>query len=1218
MRKLHAKVGTILTVLLCVVLVLGVLGVAGAAETSYVLKGNGSGYVANSTAITLGSDTVVVMKFGVDFIFEEDGKKAGLGDKEVGFGIVDASRVNNELVNSDNAEHGFAVVYGETTELLGGATENDTPQNKSLDTTKEKVMVEGKSYRVVYDNSIGEMFIESEATGTGTWYLVQHVTGIKKFDAGTRVYLGYFYRGNGVNMVLADVEYESYASTADISSVKLTKTDGISYEPGTKVTTLSTKGDAFIANKTPLTNNVKNDYVVSLSISDFTANDDVTIAFALTTGTPADGKIKSDDTGMRFKLTSKAGVSYEVDGSGGVGDAFINVTSVFTAGNKIKAVFSPDGGVFSLLIDTTGIFVEQFRMEGLDIPTTNVTYGMEISGEVNATFYGFEIYYPSNPSANGQDTTRLSQDDGIMTNGYGINCTYDENGVTLESKDVNGDSRTGIAISPDEFVVEEGQMLAILLDDLIEYDKTSARPYQIFSFSFIKDLSTDINDRQCWFGSNNSHFTMMYELTTGGDQRHVYDIRTSPADDGATGTLSDTTYRSVVTLGNGFSFDDIINEKHYGASFMACYDPYNLIYYLYKKTAVSPDYTCISTININGLSFQDKPQYKNKMIEDMKADEEDNTFHVGVKLTGGMTIKAKDLKAFVVDTDVVGVNEMHELTTTQDNPGSAELVTKGKNVYANTDGYIYTKEPMTIPNGGLAIEYDIENVSYLAGTYNIGWMITNDLSVITSGKEWAYNEKLDATITVQNNTKKEQEELTNESSKYSLLQFVSSNDLTPSFSDTMRDNLNDTGTSFRVIFYKDGTMKLQNKLLGAHEWNDIEYGIEETGTEEVPNTKIREYGDEPVWVGIRFQASYNLDITDEIKVYALTESTPYTGRISVKGGTLEMKPGTLRFSDVKVESVDDTRGSVKLTANENIDESKGDVLAGSVYMDSTVDLVATAEPGYAFEGWYVNGAKVSTSATYTVSVVNDVEYQANFVKATKVDVTNGTNKYEVATSGYYKNDDYIRIRPVSSVGYDFLGWNIRLLEVDIKKGTTITKESYELALNTSEDNMLSVTYDEHGKKTTNVWGTLSNDIVSGDSCTVTKEPFFNVISFGSFSVTDRAGYKDGDLLIKIPGLDCEYEYNPETQQDEMTVERKIVIEALYAKNDSVTNLRGETSYSEQHLKDMETTTMVGICFIALFVIGLAMLIALKKYVSYKKDIKALLEYEFVLKENDKL
>ena len=70
MRKSHAKIGTLLVVLLCAVLVLGVVGVAGAAQTSYVLKGDGNGYVANNTAITLGPDTVVAMEFGVDFIRE--------------------------------------------------------------------------------------------------------------------------------------------------------------------------------------------------------------------------------------------------------------------------------------------------------------------------------------------------------------------------------------------------------------------------------------------------------------------------------------------------------------------------------------------------------------------------------------------------------------------------------------------------------------------------------------------------------------------------------------------------------------------------------------------------------------------------------------------------------------------------------------------------------------------------------------------------------------------------------------------------------------------------------------------------------------------------------------------------------------------------------------------------------------------------------------------
>ena len=1231
MRKLHAKIGTVLTVLLCMVLVLGVVGIAGAADNSYVLKSDDSGYVANSTAITLGPGTVVSMQFGIDFIREEDGVKTGLGDGEVGFGIVDAKGVNNALLDFENDEYGFAICYDKTTNFIGGAVDGVSPKNKSLGMAKEEVFQEGKSYRVVFDNTndiedgtsdpediYADMYIEAEASGTGTWYLIQHVTGIKPFKSGTKVFLGMFYR-DGVNMVLADVTYESYQSTDGALSLPLAMTEGINYVNGTKVTTLDTKGEAFIANKEPIDNEAEIDYVVSFSVSDVTASDDTTITFALTSGTaPANGKIKTGQEGLSFMLHAGTGVISDVNGALEDHEAFVNVSSILSAGNKVKAVFNPSSGRFSLLINSGDKFVEWFSMEELDIPTQDVYFGVEISGSVSATFYGFELYFPSDPDLIGQNITRFDRDQGILGNDYGAELTYDSEGVIIETVKKTGFDPTGNVYSSNELSVERGQMIAIVLDELIEYVPGVNR-LQDFGFGFVKVKSDNWDNRQVFYGSGNVHFTMSYD--THG--RYVYTICTDPettqvSESGAVGKP----YFGCKTLGDGFTFADIISEKEYGTSYMACYDPYELVYYLYKKTETEPDYTLISTVNLVNQTFTNDTlgwtvnPYKQDMIDAFRASDDDKTFHAAITITGGMTLKMKDLKAFVIDSDKLGVNDVKTLMTKEDNESSATLVAKGKNLYASQDGYIYTQESVKIEDGqGLAMEYDIENVSYLAGTYNIGWIITNNLEVITSNEEKGETTLIDNNITVQNSKPKDP-------IKYSLLQFTGSSDLTPSFADNMRDTLMNTGISFRVIFYNDGTIRLQTKIATSYVWNDIEYGEPETGYEEGndkkqhPNNSLWKYAGEDVYVGIRLQATYNLDVTDEVKIYMIEEDTPYKGNVSVVGGSLEIKPGTLRFADIQVASSDSTRGTVTMTGNENIEDSEIDIHSTSVYMDSDVTLIATAKPGYAFEGWYLDGKKVSSDSTAIVTVAGDSEYEANFVKATKVSVTNGTARYEAFAEDYFKNDDYMRLLPVTSVGYDFSGWNIKLVEIDLKTGNVITKESYDITTemeDTSTNNMLAGTNVEY-----NVWGTLKNAIVGTDTCIVTQEPFYNVITFGSFSVIDRAGYENGDLIVMIPGLTCDYEYNVETAQDEMVVERKVIVEALYTKGDRVTSIRDKVSYPKQHLENMELITTVGICFLVLFVIGLAVLIVLKKYVSYKKDIKALLEYEFVLKENDKL
>ena len=1227
MRKLHAKLGTVLTVLLCLVLVLGVIGVAGAAENSYVLKSNGSGYVANSTAITLGPDTVVKMTFGVDYIKSENGVISGLGEGEVGFGIVDASKVNNELVNFKNDEYGFGIVYGEATNFIGGAIGEAQPVNKNLNMSKEDVLMEGKSYRVIFDNSTGELFIESESTGTGTWYLIQHVTGIKTFENGTKVYLGLFYR-DGVNMVLADVKYESYLSTTGAASLELSMTIGVHYVVGTKVTTLSTKGDSFIANKTPINNTSLSDYVISLSVSDFECSDDTTITIAMSTDAPADGKIKTTTDGLSFMLHSGTGVISDVYGALEDNDAFVDVGSVFSAGNKVKAVFKPSQGVFSLLIDSTGRFVEWFRMEGLDIPTENVTFGLELTGKINATFYGFELYAPSTPDVYGKSESKLYQDQGIYGNDYGANLTYGDDGVTLETKFKNGFDPSGTVYTRQPLKVHDGEMVAIVFENLREYVPGINR-LQIFGFSFIKQIADNVDDRQVYFGSRNQHFTMTYDT----HDRYVYELQA---------VANSNEYHGYKTLGDAFNFSDIISEEEYGTSYMACYDPYDLMYYLYKKTATEPDYTLISTINLYNLDYTNdtlgwtKNPNKEEMLRlisktdvDPDTGREYQTFYPGLHVTGGMVLKMDDLKAYVVDKDDVGVNFVHDLAKKSDDSSAAELTPKGKNLYATEDGYIYTSESIRIPDGhGLVMEYDIESANYLAGTYNIGWMITNDLTIMNKGGGVAGDEVAEATKIDNNTTVMNSMPYIDGApnpQKYSLLHFTGSSDLTPSFADNMRSNLADTGISFRVIFYNDGRMQLQSKLASAYEWNNIEYGEAETGYEEGnelkqhPNNSIWKYKDEDVYVGIRLQATYNLDVTDEVKIYLIEDPMPYSGGVAVKGGTLEEKEGTLRFASIQIESSNDEQGTVTLSGNENIEDTGADVRSASVYVDSSVTMIATAKPGYAFEGWYVNGKKTSGNASETIKVSSDYEYVAKFVPATKVTVQNGQGRYLVEDSGYFKNDDYMRIRPVTAVNYKFAGWNISLVEIDKKAGTTMVKESYDLKLKSSnsDTNMLKPTY-VNGKKVTSVWGSLNNAIVNNDVCVLAEDVLYKTISFGSFTVIDRAGFTAGDLMIKIPGLTCEYEINPETGLQEMVVERKIIVEALYDKGTNVTSIRDLAPYSNEYLKDMETTQAVGICFIVLFFVGLAMLIALKKYVSYKRDIKALLEYEFVLKENDKL
>jgi hypothetical protein len=185
----------------------------------------------------------------------------------------------------------------------------------------------------------------------------------------------------------------------------------------------------------------------------------------------------------------------------------------------------------------------------------------------------------------------------------------------------------------------------------------------------------------------------------------------------------------------------------------------------------------------------------------------------------------------------------------------------------------------------------------------------------------------------------------------------------------------------------------------------------------------------------------------------------------------------------------------------------------------------------------------------------------------------------------------MRIRPVSAVNYKFAGWNISLVEVNKLTGKTIIKESYDLKLktSTSDTNMLKPTY-VGNKKVTSVWGSLNNVIVSTDVCVLAQEVQYKTISFGSFTVIDRAGFTGGDLMIKIPGLTCEYTTKRTYLYDTLT--------SIYGKVGNITK-ENKDYYLE---KGYSLNDQVGLSYIE------------KQYDEYLKGTKA----EYLINEDNSL
>ena len=106
--------------------------------------------------------------------------------------------------------------------------------------------------------------------------------------------------------------------------------------------------------------------------------------------------------------------------------------------------------------------------------------------------------------------------------------------------------------------------------------------------------------------------------------------------------------------------------------------------------------------------------------------------------------------------------------------------------------------------------------------------------------------------------------------------------------------------------------------------------------------------------------------------------------------------------------------------------TKGTVIGSGIYLyKSSVTIVATANTGYTFEGWYDESNKVSSNASYTFTMpYNDVNYVAKFstnyykLKVTSEDVEKGT----VTGSGTYAYGSSVTVTATANNGYTFDGW----------------------------------------------------------------------------------------------------------------------------------------------------------------------------------------------------
>ena len=139
---------------------------------------------------------------------------------------------------------------------------------------------------------------------------------------------------------------------------------------------------------------------------------------------------------------------------------------------------------------------------------------------------------------------------------------------------------------------------------------------------------------------------------------------------------------------------------------------------------------------------------------------------------------------------------------------------------------------------------------------------------------------------------------------------------------------------------------------------------------------------------------------------------------SVHNFTINVLQGVT--SDVKynvtVASADEAMGTAEVSATE-------------VYENSRVTLTATANSGYKFSAWTVNGEVVSTANPYSAKITADTEFVANFAPLANITVGASANNPEMgeaisSAEGEVLEGTEITLMATAKEGYEFVNWTV--------------------------------------------------------------------------------------------------------------------------------------------------------------------------------------------------
>ena len=153
------------------------------------------------------------------------------------------------------------------------------------------------------------------------------------------------------------------------------------------------------------------------------------------------------------------------------------------------------------------------------------------------------------------------------------------------------------------------------------------------------------------------------------------------------------------------------------------------------------------------------------------------------------------------------------------------------------------------------------------------------------------------------------------------------------------------------------------------------------------------------------------------------------------------------------------------------DPAEGGTIEGEGFVDgeaaydygSTCTVTATANEGYTFEGWSVDGETVTTDATYTFTVEAPTTLVAHFTLNSYMITAeaNPAEGGEITGAGEYNHGETCELTATAAEGYTFEGWteNGETLTTDATYSFTVTGEHTLVAHFTLNSYEITVTAD---------------------------------------------------------------------------------------------------------------------------------------------------------------